>query len=95
MEKRKLLERRFTNLTAAYQKVKAKLEYFTKKSKDEFENKFDILSQKDRQNYLNEMLTWHWNEHHDLLNRIEERLKETWSDIKKVDFEENGFSVLI
>lgn len=76
----------------AIDKVKSKLAFFKKRSEKMFSN-FEFLSEEQKEKAREINNSCFWNEHHDLEDRLTERLWENWKEYKDWHWNKHGFNV--
>jgi 23S rRNA maturation mini-RNase III len=78
-------------LNAAIEKVAGKLLEFQKQSDQMFAN-FDTITEQEKESCRKINNALNWNEHHDLHDRLEQRLWANWSDFKDWHWEKYQFN---
>ncbi len=78
-------------LNKALTKVQNKLATMAEICQKEFYDKFDSMSDEQKDFWRAEFDTWNWNNWHDLEDRIVSRLKDNYSNYCSWHFEEKGW----
>jgi hypothetical protein len=85
-----LIEKEKRLLTAKL-KVEKRLEFFKRYSNLCLHRPFKKLSEHQIKTVRLVIDGFKWNEHHDLNDRLQERLWSNWAEAKDLEFETNGF----
>ena len=83
--------KRQQQLNKAIKKVQSKLETMAQIAKTEFHDKFDSLSEVERDFWRAEFDRWNWNKWHDLEYRLTDRLKENHSKYCSWHYDQKGW----
>lgn len=78
-------------LNKALTKVQNKLATMAEICQTEFYDKFDSMSDEQKNSWRSEMNTWNWNKWHNLEDRIVSRLKDNYSNYCDWHFQEHGW----
>jgi hypothetical protein len=79
-------------LKNALEKVQNKLANFKEISQNEFHSKFESLTEETKNEWRKIFDSWQWNEHHDLEDRLTERLQENHSLYHQWHYDNFGWS---